>query len=61
MQNFKTYDAGMVLGAGFEVNNATFECKYHYGLTNLDQSYKTDIKSSSISFLLGYRVTGSAW
>lgn len=59
-QNFKTYDAGMVFGAGFEINRATFECKYHYGLSNLDQTYQRDVNSSSISFLLGYRVI-SVW
>jgi len=54
--NFKTYDTGIVFGAGFEINNVVFEGKYFLGMLNLDKTHKYDIKSLSFSFIIGYRI-----
>ncbi len=57
--NFRTYDAGVTAGFGFEIKQVVFDFKFNRGILNLDKTKKSDIYSNLFYFVIGYRIRGS--
>jgi hypothetical protein len=58
LDNIKGFDLGLVAGAGIEVpvgkGRITFDVRYTAGLMTLSKEPEAQIRSGSVSFLLGY-------
>ncbi len=56
IENMKSYDCGLSLGAGLDINKKyTVDVQYEYGLVNIDDSGVGDVKIRSFLFMIGYK------
>lgn len=53
----KSFDVGAVIGAGIDFGNIQLDARYNLGFTNVgDGDDAGDVKNSTISIMLGYRL-----
>jgi len=55
LEDIRSTDFGLILGAGFEFWKISLDVRYNRGLVNFDKSSEDiDLKNSAVSFMIGY-------
>ncbi len=55
LEDIRSYDLGVVLGAGIDIWKFSFDTRFNFGLLNFDQSADdTDLKNRTFSIMVGF-------
>jgi hypothetical protein len=55
LEDIRSYDLGVVLGAGIDIWKFSFDARFNFGLLNFDQSADNiDLKNRTFSIMVGY-------